>query len=301
MSLRILVVEDHAPFRQLVCASLKRAEYQIVEAADGLEAVQKLETLMPDVILLDIHLPKMNGFEVAKHIHRLSPSARLIFMSQESAPEIVRKALNLGGHGYIQKSSAGTDLLPAIDAVLAGRQFLSRSVAPSGPAETAAPRRHDLVFCSDDAGLITAFAHYVAAALNAADGAVVLVTESHRLHLLEALRTRGVDIDGAIGRGTFRAFDADAAPVPVQFLAAINQVRAAAAQAGKARPRVACCGEAAGRLWAAGKTEEAVQLEQFGNDLPPDVDILCAYPVPHNSDDRSLTRICAAHTAVSTR
>ena len=300
MSLRILVVEDHAPFRQLVCASLRRAEFQIVEAADGLEAVQKIETLRPDVILLDIHLPKMNGFEVAKHIHRLAPSARVIFMSQESAPEIVRKALNLGGHGYIQKASAGTDLLPAIDAVLAGRPFLSRSVAACGPAEAPAPRRHDLVFCSDDAGLITAFAHYVAAALNAADGAIIVVTASHRLPLLEALRTRGVDIDGAITRGTFRLFDADAAVVPVQFLAAINQVRAAAANAGKAHPRVACCGERAGRLWAAGRTEEAVQLEQFGNDLPADVDILCAYPVPATKDDPTTARIRAEHTAVST-
>jgi hypothetical protein len=85
----------------------------------------------------------------------------------------------------------------------------------------------------------------------------------------------------------------------VRFLDAINGVREAAAKAGKAHPRVAFCGERAGRLWAAGRTAEAVQLEQLCSELARDVDILCAYPVPYTKDDQTLTRICAEHTAVS--
>ena len=138
----------------------------------------------------------------------------------------------------------------------------------------------------------------LAAALNAADAAIVLVTESHRAHLLQALRTHGVDIDGAIERGTCLSFDADVAPDPFRFLEAINGVRAAAANAGKAHPRVAFCGERAGRLWAAGRTAEAVQLEQLCGELAHDVDILCVYPVPYTTDDQALTHICAEHTAV---
>ena len=130
MPLRILVVEDHAPFRRLTCAALqRRAEFQTVEAADGLEAVQMAEKLQPDLILLDLNLPKMHGFEVAARIGRLGPNARLLFISQESSPDIVRKALSLGANGYIQKISAATDLLPGIDAVLAGQRFVSRSLA----------------------------------------------------------------------------------------------------------------------------------------------------------------------------
>jgi CheY-like chemotaxis protein len=300
MPLRILVVEDHARFRHRICATLHgRAEFQTIEAADGLEAVLKAEELQPDLILLDINLPKMNGFKAAKQIRRLAPHARILFMSQESSSDFVREAFRVGAHGYIQKISVATDLWPAIDAVLAGRRFVSRSLAFTGPTDAPAARRHEIVFCPDDAAIVDGFARCMAVALNAADAAIVLVTESHRIHLVQELRARGVDIDGAIERGACLFCDADVAPDPVRFLEAIDGVRAAAVKAGKAHPRVAFCGERAGRLWAAGRTAEAVQLEQLCGELADDVDILCAYPVPYTNDDQALTRICAQHTAVS--
>jgi DNA-binding NarL/FixJ family response regulator len=298
--LRILVVEDHAPFRHFICTALqRRADFRTIEATDGLEAVQKAEELQPDLILLDINLPKMHGLEVAKQIRKIVPHAGLLFISQESSSDVVREALSLGAHGYIHKVSAATDLLSAIDAVRAGQRFVSRSVAFTEPTNAPAPRRHEILFCSDDAAIVDGFTRYIAAALNAADAAILLVTQSHRKRLLQELRTQGVDIDGAIERGTCLSFDADVAPDPVRFLEAINGVRAAAARAGKPHPRVAFCGERAGRLWAAGRTAEAVQLEQLCGELAQDVDILCAYPVPYTNDDQTLTRICAEHTAVS--
>ena len=298
--LTILVVEDHPAFRRHICTALQqRPEFQITEAADGLEAVWKADEFQPDVILLDINLPKLDGFEVAKQVRMLAPGARLLFMSQESAPVVVREALSLGAHGYIYKASAGSDLLPAIDAVLDGRRFVSRSVALTESADGPAPRRHEMVFCSNDAGIVDCFTRFIRGALITADAAIALATESHRTRLRQELRMQGVNIDGAIERGTYLSFDADAAPDPVQFLEAINGVRAAAARAGKAHPRVAVCGERTGRLWAAGRAAEAVELEQLCSQLAGDVDILCAYPVPFTEDDQELTRVCAGHTAVS--
>ena len=300
MPLTILVVEDHPAFRRLICTALeRRAEFQIIEAADGLEAVWKAEEFQPSLILLDINLPKLDGFEVAKQVRTLAPHARLLFLSQESSPDIVREALNLDASGYIHKISAGTDLLSAIDAVLDGRRFVSRSIGFPEPADAPASRRHEILFCPDDAAIIDGFARFVRGALIASDAAIALATQPHRTRLRQELRMQGVDIDGAIERGTYLSFDADVAPDPGRFIEAIDGAREAAAKAGKAHPRVAFCGERAGRLWAAGRTAEAIELEQFCGELAPDVDILCAYLVPYTGDDQVLTRICGEHTAVS--
>jgi len=103
-----------------------RPELQIVsEASDGLQAVQKAEELQPDLILLDIGLPKLNGIEAARQIRKSAPQSRIIFVSQESSPDIVQEALSLGTCGYVVKSKAEHDLLATVDAVLGGRQFLS--------------------------------------------------------------------------------------------------------------------------------------------------------------------------------
>jgi DNA-binding NarL/FixJ family response regulator len=296
---RILVVEDHAPFRRITCEALRRrAGFEIFEAADGLEALRKAEELQPDLILLDINLPKLHGFEVAGRMGRLAPQARILFMSQESSPNIVRHGFRLGGRGYIHKQQAATDLTPAIDAVLGGRRFVSSTVPCAELTGLSAPRRHDILFSSDDAAIVDGLIRFVAVALKAADGAIVLVTESHRHGLVEGLRTQGVDIDGAIERGTCLSLDADEAPDPVAFIDVINAVRDAATRAGKAHPRLAFCGERAGRLWAEGRTAEAVQLEQFCRELAHDVDILCLYPVPHTRDDHALENVCAGHTDV---
>jgi DNA-binding NarL/FixJ family response regulator len=124
---RVLVVEDFEPFRQFLSSTLgKRPEFQVIgEVCDGLEAVRRAEELKPDLILLDIGLPGLNGIEVARQIRRLAPESKIIFVSQESSPELVEAALSSGGLGYVLKTKAGTDLLPAIEAALEGRQFVS--------------------------------------------------------------------------------------------------------------------------------------------------------------------------------
>jgi DNA-binding NarL/FixJ family response regulator len=298
MPLRILVVEDHAPFRRLTCETLRRrAEFEIFDAADGLEALQKIEGLQPDLILLDINLPKLHGFELAAQIGRLAPKARLLFISQESSSDIVGHAFHLGGHGYVHKPSAGLDLFPAIDAVLSDRRFVSASVACSEPAGLRAPHRHEVLFCPDDEAIVDGLTRFIAAALNAADGAVVLATKSHRYQLLQRLRAQGVDIHGAIERGTYLSFDADETPVRLQD--GINGVREAATKAGNAHPRIRVCGERAGRLWAAGKMAEAAQLEQLCCEFAHDVDTLCLYPAAYTKDDHAIQSVCAGHTAVA--
>jgi len=128
---RILVVEDHKLFRRVICSILRpRSEFQIVgEASDGLEAVREAESLQPDLILLDIGLPRLSGLEAAKLIRKLAPQAKILFVSQESSFDVVQESLRLGGLGYVQKARTESDLLPAIDAVLRGMEFVSSGLA----------------------------------------------------------------------------------------------------------------------------------------------------------------------------
>jgi DNA-binding NarL/FixJ family response regulator len=125
--MRVLVVEDFAPFWQFIRSTLaERPDVEVVgEVADGLEAVRKAELLEPDMVLLDIGLPTLNGIEAARQIRKLVPESKIIFVSQESSAEVVHEALNLGAWGYVLKTRAAIDLLTAVDAVLEGRHFLS--------------------------------------------------------------------------------------------------------------------------------------------------------------------------------
>ena len=125
------MVDDYEPFRRFVCSTLgKRRDLQVVgEASDGLEAVRKAEELQPDLIVLDIGLPTLNGIEVARRIRKLSPESKILFMSQESSADVAQEAFSLGALGYVVKAHAGSELLAAVEAVCEGRQFVSRGLS----------------------------------------------------------------------------------------------------------------------------------------------------------------------------
>jgi len=135
-SVRVLVVEDFVPFRQYIALTLaKRDDLQVIcEVSDGLEAVHKAEELKPELILLDIGLPTLNGIEAARQIRKLAPESKILFVSQESSLDVVQEVLNLGARGYVVKTRAAIDLLPAVEAVLEGRQFVSGGLIAGGPS-----------------------------------------------------------------------------------------------------------------------------------------------------------------------
>ena len=134
---RIIVVEDNEPFRRFVCSALvKRPELQIVgEVSDGLEAVHKFEELQPDLILLDIGLPTLNGIDAARRIRKVAPHSKILFVTQESSTDVAQEALALGAQGYVVKAHAGRELLVAVEAVRQGRRFVSAGLAGHVPAE----------------------------------------------------------------------------------------------------------------------------------------------------------------------
>jgi DNA-binding NarL/FixJ family response regulator len=339
-SIRVLVVDDYEQFRRFLSSALQcRADIKVIgEASNGLEAVGMTEELKPDLILLDIGLPSLNGIEAARRIRSISPKSKIIFVSQESSADIVQQAFSLGACGYVVKTDAGRELLAAVTAVLRGERFVGIRFAghnftgasdslehPAWRYDTIASgemtqlpnaestRRHEVLFHSDDTWLLDNVTQFVGTALNAGNSAVILATEAHRDGFLPRLQAHGINISAAIKQGRYFALDASEnlsrfmvndAPDTVRFFEALGSLIATAARAAKGeRARVAIFGECVQLLWAQGNAEAAIQIEKLGNQLASvhNVDIMCGYSLASfqgGMDTHIFQRICAEHSAV---
>jgi CheY-like chemotaxis protein len=182
--------------------------------SDGLQAVQKAEELKPDVVLLDIGLPRLSGIEAARQIHKVAPNSKIVFVSTYDDLDIVEGALDTGASGYIVKVGAGTDLARAVEAVFQGKRFVSSRLkglisddaedtappdglggsgllawpsAPALPRTTEITRCHEVQFYSDDVVFRETVTHFIGAALKGGNAAIVFATEPHRESLLQGL------------------------------------------------------------------------------------------------------------------
>ena len=130
-NLGILVVEDFEPLRRLIFHKLKNELHlnNILGAVDGEEGARLAEELKPELVILDIGLPKLNGLQVAERISKSVPRSKILFVSQESSGEVVEEAFRVGGTGYVLKIDMEMDLTTAIARVLRGEKYLSRGLA----------------------------------------------------------------------------------------------------------------------------------------------------------------------------
>ena len=339
-SIRVLIVEDSEPFREFLRSTLQdKLELQTIgEASDGGEAIELAQALQPDLILLDIGLPKLNGIEAARRIRELAPRSKIIFCSQESSVDIVEAAFGAGASGYVVKVDAGSELLSAVKAVLQGERYVGERFAHSFtpaldhriPGSTQGDKifrtvqRHDkeIVCCheagfySDDLGFLDDVTQFIGNALKAGGAAIAVVTEAHRSSLLPRFRAGGLDIGAAVEEGRYISLDAAEALStfmindvldPGRFLKLFGNLIETATQVVKGeQARVAVFGEGAPLLWAQGNEEAAIQVEELSHQLAKtyDVDILCGYSlgsVLGGMDSQIFQRICAAHSAVHSR
>ena len=134
MAVRILLVDDHPIVRHGLRTLLEgRQGWEVVgEASDGIEAVDKVELLQPDVVVIDITMPRMNGLEACRLIQQSSKVSGLevLFVTQHDSPQMMRDALNAGARGYVVKSNAARDLLEAVEAVSQHRVFTALARGP---------------------------------------------------------------------------------------------------------------------------------------------------------------------------
>lgn len=318
MTVRVLLADDYKNWRDYVRSLLQtQPDWQVVcEVSDGLEAVQKAEELRPDLIVLDVGLPNLNGIEAARRIKQLSPDSRIVFLSTDNSLEVVRVAMSTGAQAFVYKARAQSDLLDAINAALRGKQLVSNMVKGYRFTDTAAakaPHCHEVQFYSDDAVFLDGFARFITAALEAGDVAILVGTQSHRESIAERLKVQGVDIDAAIRQGTFipvdvaqmlSTFMVNDMPDTDRFFEVVGPFLTAAAKAGKRdHPRIVVCGEAVSVLCAEGKSEAAIRVEQLWEQIATiyEIDIFCAYSLSNfhgKEDEHVFQSICAIHSAV---
>ena len=174
--------------------------------------------MRPDLILLDIGLPSLNGIEVARQMRSLVPESKIIFLTQESSADVVKEALSLGARGYVAKIRAQAELFAAVEAVLAGKRFVSHGLEITENLNVQVPCRHEILFCSDDEDLLDGLAEFIAAALRVGNPALVVATEPHRKSLLKRLLENGVAVDAAMQQRTCAWLDASEATDLARFL-----------------------------------------------------------------------------------
>ena len=131
--MRVLIADDHDVVRKGICAILgSRKDLQVCgEAADGREAVEKTRELHPDAVILDITMPRLDGFAAAREIRNILPEVPIIFLSMHDARGVIEQAKSAGGQAYVKKMQAGSDLLKALDAVLQKKTFFPPDIAQS--------------------------------------------------------------------------------------------------------------------------------------------------------------------------
>ena len=294
----ILLAEDFATFREFVSRELRqRPEFRVVEVSDGLAAVQQAEQLRPDLVLLDIGLPGLDGLSAARRIRSITPESGIVFVTQESAPEVIHEALALGSLGYVHKSRA-RHVLPLVESILDERQT------------PRVPHHHQAQFCADETTMLETAERFLGSALSATDAVIACVTASHMQQLRERLKNGGSDVDSALERGSFVHLDADQLAASVRadgvshWKPALVQVVQSAASATTGPPRrVAIFGECAPALCASGHFDLALELEAFGTELvnTMSVELMCAYPMMPANNTAGFKSVCSHHGAVIVR
>jgi two-component system, NarL family, response regulator NreC len=130
-SITILLADDHTIVRQGLAKLLEgESRFRVVgEACDGREAISKVEQLKPDVVIMDIAMPLLNGIEATRQIKKAHPKTRVVILSMHSHNRFISELFSLGASGYLLKDSSGTDIISAIDAAMIGDTYLSPSIS----------------------------------------------------------------------------------------------------------------------------------------------------------------------------
>jgi DNA-binding NarL/FixJ family response regulator len=306
---RVVVADDHQDLAEAATLILAATCDVVATVRDGGSAIAATAELEPDVVVLDIAMPGLDGFQTASRIQASGSSARIVFLSNFAGDDFVLAGVTRGGSGFVSKTEMHRDLAGAVSHVAAGRWFVpSASVLPQW--RPAAGGRHDLLPYATGERLVNALMGFVDSALDAGDSVVAVMTAPQRNALAAEFTRRGVDVAAMTSAGRYATVDSATAlesilaggiPDGGLFAAAMDPlVRQGLSASTAASPHVTIFGGIAPLLYARGDRDAMLRLERIASEYTAarPVSILCCYATECFDEAAVSAGICGHHSTV---
>jgi CheY-like chemotaxis protein len=306
---RVLVADDNALILSNVSSLLARNFDLVAAVPDGRQALDASRRLDPDVVVLDVTMPGLNGFQTARELTRTGSRAKIVMLTMHGSDEHIAAAIDAGANGYVTKTRMLSDLEGAIDHVVAGRLFMPSLTSLLSIAPAPGLGRHAVQFGSNDRAFLDGLSGVLAAALRRGDVAAIVATKATRAGVAERLIAAGCDVAHAAERGTYISLDARIAVAQVMEGGRFDASRLAAIIDDLERQRLArsashltIVGAIAPQLCRDGHPETALHVEHAWDDLTRSLPFLtvCFYSTDcfRETDPDVFSGICAPHSAV---
>jgi DNA-binding NarL/FixJ family response regulator len=307
---RVLLADDHVPFLESVRRLLATAFDIVAVAGDGRQALDLARRLRPDVIVLDVAMPDLNGFQTLEQLRRNSPETRVVFLTMHQDDEFVAAAIHGGAYGYVLKSRIYSDLIGAIGHALAGRLCVPSLTSLSPVAGS----RHTVQFHADDSHYLDEVSRMVGATLRSGEPVVIVTSEATRNGVAERLEARQMNLAMLAERGQYIAQDSGRALSQVmngrrpdreriaEMIHGLDRLRLYGLHGPRAR--LTLFGDMTVALCRKGDFEAALALEQVWDELTRTVPFftVCSYPIDcfeHADARHQLSNVCAHHSAIT--
>jgi DNA-binding NarL/FixJ family response regulator len=307
---KVLLVDDHVRILESVARELA-ADFNVVAmVTDGHQALTAADRLQPDLIVLDVAMPGLDGFQTLRQLKRNGTRAKVVLLTMYESDEYVAKALECDAHGYVVKTRIRQDLVNALNHALLD-QFLVPQVSPLASADR---NGHAVLFYAHEPAFHDAAARYLATALARGDSIAIALTEANRTGIARRLNAEGWDPLELEKQGRYLAVDSEEVLSQVMRHDAVNENSLADLAESLERHRLASslgpqsrltfCAAVAPLLCRDGKLEAAIQVERAWDALTRTRPFLtlCAYPLEylnHDAPPELFEHICGAHSLVS--